>query len=482
MKTTIRLIFALLLTFALVSCGTTGSSESSNTTEEHTSEEHTTEEHTTEEHTAEEHTTEEHTSEEHTTEHNETTTETEQEPIDKISLLNYLSELLQSYKWHPSAVIPDSMLPCAEQSFNSVDYGFDVPVSDIPTVGFGEQWNMVADNLSQSEMFFEILNACEGVITTAVSVYNNYLDTNPADTMHFSFESGIYSATIDCDEDNIYYALEYVLTINEEETTEETTEEETEEETQPIEIKIQIALSMDLKTNDKTVRVQFGDDNALIYTVTENSYTLCIKYLNLRATYFTISLQEDGSFVGHIQEYLGTEAINIESIADFYIDEDFITVVGNKASGIPGFKGYICEIYDAKNGKLIGYEVRESLEEFGDLTFNTLWFNLEDIEGIESIRFAVDPEDEKEKFFVNGKATPWESKFVGGISGKMLSRRFDIEFRTQYLYSYDEESNSYSVSRVKIPMMFIQEEMLEDFVKDVKSTNKIQVSIGLDEN
>jgi hypothetical protein len=51
-----------------------------------------------------------------------------------------------------------------------------------------------------------------------------------------------------------------------------------------------------------------------------------------------------------------------------------------------GFKGYINELYNEKEGRLLGYKVQEevSIEGFTE-TYHTLWFNLWDIEGINSI-------------------------------------------------------------------------------------------------
>ena len=48
--------------------------------------------------------------------------------------------------------------------------------------------------------------------------------------------------------------------------------------------------------------------------------------------------------------------------ADFYIDDEYTSVVGNKASGIVGFAGYINELYETQEGKLLGYKVRETFE------------------------------------------------------------------------------------------------------------------------
>ena len=65
-------------------------------------------------------------------------------------------------------------------------------------------------------------------------------------------------------------------------------------------------------------------------------------------------------------------------------------------------------------------------------TYDTLWFDLTYVYGLDSIKYA------ENYFYVNGSATAWKYKLVGGLSKKMLSRRFDLEFRKQYFYSYNE--------------------------------------------
>jgi hypothetical protein len=88
-------------------------------------------------------------------------------------------------------------------------------------------------------------------------------------------------------------------------------------------------------------------------------------------------------------------------------------------------------------------------------------------------------EDGTSTLFVNGSSSAWKSKVVGGLGLKMLSRRFDIEFRTQYVYSYDAANEKYVEYAVKVPMIFVQEENYETFIDDVKSANKISIGVNV---
>ena len=372
-----------------------------------------------------------------------------------------LSALLSGYDMGPSSYIPESMR--YDFSANLVqpnkiisDYSGFVNVSDI-CYGYGEQWHMVMDNIKETNLFFGILSVVDTLSATSIGAFNNYFDSNPADTAHHAFESGIYHVTIHFDGKIISYVLDYTAEIS-------ALGEQT----------VQIAMSLDSETGERVVRIQIGDANALSYKMLENSYEFAIKYLGVRRAYFFIERDEEGVVSGKIYEYLTVSSVEVASAAEFYITEEYVSVVGNKADGMTGFTGYINELYNAETGKLIGYEVQETLSK---ITYNTLWFNLDDIGGITSIRYQPAEGENPAVIYVNGKTKAWEIKTVGGLGTKMFSRRFDIEFKTQYVYAYDAEAGKYVEYKIQVPMMFVQEENYDTFIDDVKSTNSVQITV-----
>ena len=398
-------------------------------------------------------------------------------PNERTDFLACLDMLLKGYKWNPASIIPEEFSPENASNFVDIDsinnsYTNFVSVSNIPQNGIGEQWNMVIENISESQIFFTVLSVVDNLATVSVTAFNNYLDKNPSDTAHYQFEEGIYSVTIHCTEDTIDYVLEYTATL-------------------PVlgEQSVQIALSMDITTQDKAVRVQIGDANALRYTVGESQYSFAVKYFGVRRAYFEILQNEDETLEGHIYEYLTAEELGIgvekASVADFYITDEYVTVVGNKADGIIGFSGSICELYSATTGRMIAYEVKEEMEVLGgSITYNTLWFDLEDIEGIKSIKcIPGESLEDKDTFYVNGSTTAWAYETYGWSGGlKGASRRFDIEFRTQYFYYYDSVNQKYEKVKIEVPMLFVQEEVFDDLSKDVKKANGITVSVKIDDS
>ena len=88
-------------------------------------------------------------------------------------------------------------------------------------------------------------------------------------------------------------------------------------------------------------------------------------------------------------------------------------------------------------------------------------------------------EDNPAQIYINGSSSLWEAKNVGGLSLKALSRRFDIEMRTQYVYSYDAENEKILEHKVEVPLIFVQEENYDTFQSDVEATNDVSISVGL---
>ena len=382
----------------------------------------------------------------------------------KADLVAALRELLTGCTVDPASVIPETMLVDYRQNLVdpsklSIDYGPNVSVSDIPVAGSGEQWHMVLDNLEQSALFFDLLAVVDTLTTVSVQTFETFFDRNPEETAIHTFEESIYSVTIHYDDDTVAYALDYTANI-------------------PVlgEQKVQIALSLDRQTREKAARIQLGNGNALAYTYTEASYTFALELVGVRHAFFTVNQDEDGNVYGHINEFLTVKDVQIQSAADFYITEDYVTVVGNKADGMLLFDGRICELYRVEDGRLVGYEVKETESLLG-IEFDTLWFDLSAFTGFTSIRYAEATDETDAAFYVNNSKKPWESEKVGLFNP---SRRFDIEFRTRYCTVYDAENDTYTVERVQVPMLFVQEGYLESLTKDIKSANGIQVNLGVD--
>lgn len=378
--------------------------------------------------------------------------------LPKVDMEQYLTALLNGYKADPYSYIPQSMQK--NYATNAIskgdiinDYSSQISVSKIPSRGFGEQWNMILENLEQSKIFFNTLSVVEDLSSISAAAFNNYIAQNPADTAEYSFKSGIYSITVKFDGQTMYYTINYTGNVGE-------LGEQT----------VQIAMSLNIQSEERTVRIQIGDANAVKYTLTENSYEFAIKYMGVRRAYFSIQRKNDGSTEGHIYEFLTVSEAEIKSAADFFITDSYAVAIGNKADGMIVFDGYIVELYDVSSGKLICYEVQETL---ATKTYDTYWFDLCQVEGFEKISCTDKKDNGKGSFYVNGSTDEWK------VDRNLTSRKFDIEFRTQYFYYYDEEDQKYVTAKSELPMLFIQRDNFDTFTADALKKNGISLSVNV---
>jgi hypothetical protein len=159
-------------------------------------------------------------------------------------------------------------------------------------------------------------------------------------------------------------------------------------------------------------------------------------------------------------------------------------LIGTKGDFIPTAVSRNCEVYRNSDGKLIGTEVREELTVATlTATYDTLWYPLSCVSGITSIK-KVDEMNgtNADTIYVNGKTDTIHTKLYGGINKKTGSRRFDIEFKTMYFWAYDETKGEYQSVKAEIPMLFVQEEMVDSFAEDFKEKNNITVSLSVSQS
>jgi len=400
-----------------------------------------------------------------------------------VDIKAYLKALTGALKQSPYGFIPDTMKP--ENSANHVtpsqivyDFTNFTSVSSIKYGGFGEQWNMVIDNIRESERFYSVVTLGEAIINASVALFNNYLDSNPGDTASHTLKETEYTAKLDFSEGVLSYTIQYKTGLN-----------------IPLfgEVLPQIDLVYDVEKEERTARIQLTENNAMRYVITNNSYVMALQYgvsLLSRKAYLEINKDEEGAIDGHIYEFVQLKDKDlVPSCADFYIDEDYVSVVGNKASGIPGFTGYINELYKTSAGKLLGYEIRETINKWGvTATYHTLWFNLNDINGINNVKAIKNEEstyglggNNNHDIYLNNSAKIFEPTYNTKLLVK-TSRKYDVELRKQYFYGQQE--NKLVQYETEIPMMFIQADHdgytnFTDFPKDILSKSGIQASVGL---
>ncbi len=402
-----------------------------------------------------------------------------------VNIKAYLQTLMAVVNHDPYGYIPEKMRP--ENSDNHVTaeqvaYDFTTfnNVSAIKYGGYGEQWRMVIDNIKESERFYSVLSLGEAAINASVALFNNYLDNNPGTTATYTLNETAYTAKLNFSSNVLSYTIQYKTGL-----------------TIPLfgEVLPQIDMTYDVSTLQKAVRIQLSENNAMRYSVTDNSYIFGLEYglSNVsRKACLQLNRMYGGSIEGHIYEYIQYKDKDLmPACADFYIDDTYTSVVGNKASGMPGFTGYINELYKTNEGKLLGYEVRETFTKWGvTATYHTLWFNLNNITGINSVKAIENGEttfglgaNNTHDIYLNGSGSIFEPTYNTKLMVK-TSRKYDVEMRKQYFYGYNE--GQFTEYEVQLPMMFIQADHdgytnFTDFPADILSKSGITASVNLAE-
>ena len=121
--------------------------------------------------------------------------------------------------------------------------------------------------------------------------------------------------------------------------------------------------------------------------------------------------------------------------------------------------------------------------------YNTLWFNLNNISGINNVK-AVENENyggtysnkNPHDIYLNNSTSVFEPTYNTKPLIGNTSRKYDVELRKQFFYGFNQgELTEYEV---QLPMMFIQADHdgytnFSDFSKDIKTTSGITASVNL---
>lgn len=390
-------------------------------------------------------------------------------------------ETATAYDYLPTAMNPSYSSNVVNASSINYDFTSFTNVSSINQAGYGEQWQMVVENINQSVAMAKVFNVAQTALSSAGNAVDIYITNSYAEEMSYTFSGSGYSGKFEFKDAKLVFNITLTESV-----------------TVPGfgSVKPVIKMEYDLTKEAKGMFISLGDSYKVKYVITENGYEMATTYgLTIagkaasRSSYLSI-VKSNGKTTGHIYEYTTYEGSDkIKACADFYVENGYVSVVGNKSSGMTGFDGYINELYSANEGRLLGYEVREELTIAGVTgTYNTLWFNLWDIQGINSVKVTDKTDSNKSgkstvDVYLNGSSKMLSPTYnTKPIIGK-TSRKYDIEYRTRYYYTYDAENDKYVANAVQVPMMFIQEgDNYNSFSADMLSDNGITASVSLSSN
>lgn len=329
---------------------------------------------------------------------------------------------------------------------NIPDYVDFTAVSAIPQNYIGKGLNVVYKALNKTTTAIGYVNKVHAVFNTVGSVYNTIFEN--ADGQDFTIEAGSVVLTIKLTTDS-YKILAKIG---------------------PVEVELYSYL-------DKTyygVRVQLASNTVAKYTVTEKEFIMAIDIADTYVTHISF-VKEGGTTVGHVYETIVAQDKTLTSTSSLVTVKDgFTTVVGNKGDFIPTSGGINCEVYENSTGRFAGSEVYEEISD--NKFYDTLWYNLRDIKGINTVK----KEDKAngtnaDTIYINGATDTIHTKFVSITD---FSRRFDIEFKKVYAFTYNEETEEYDSVEFEVPMMFVQEKHADTFASDFEDKNKSSVGSG----
>ena len=201
----------------------------------------------------------------------------------------------------------------------------------------------------------------------------------------------------------------------------------------------------------------------------EDDLTVAVNILGLSLTKLHFERNEN-EVRGYLYEYYGTEAKNIKTSALIKVDENYTTIISNKRETDDlNIEGYM-EIYKNSTGNLVGAEVKETVK---SIKYETSWFNIWNVTNINTIKVINEANGSNlDTIYINGSENPIKTKLVGGVSGRTISRRFDIEMKDMFLYTYNDSEQKYEKVKISIPMLFVQNDFINTFSEDFYEKNQ----------
>ena len=378
---------------------------------------------------------------------------------------DYLSKLTKIETATAYDYLPEAMAPSYQANIitdaSSINYDFTTftNVSAIQKAGYGEQWQMVVENINQSITMAKVFNVAQTALNAAGEAVNAYIENSYAEEMKYEFSGDGYNGVFEFKDSTLVFNINITSST-----------------TVPGvgTVKPVVKMAYDLSNGKKGMFISLGDSYKIKYLVSDTEYEMATTYgvsiagvSGSRTSYLSVKKGKEIT-EGHIYEYTTIQDKTISACADFYVEYGYVHVVGNKASGMTGFDGYINELYLANEGRLLGYEVKEtktiSFPIVGDITkeYNTFWFNLWNISGINSIK-VTDKTDANESsrstvdVYLNGSSTlfvPTYNTQKVVLKNVKTSRKYDIEYRSRFYYT--KVDDELVVKEVLVPMMFIQ--------------------------
>ena len=379
----------------------------------------------------------------------------ENEGGSKLNALEIASAVCSAFGESPEPweFLPNSFSAQNRAISSTPNYSSFTKVSSLPKNGIGKQLSVTYDLLNKTEKALSYISPVFSAMDTIKTAYTKYIDNNPTEYKNYSSTVAGITFSLGLAENS--YTLSAMVSS--------------------------VSVKLFSNTQNKTygARVQLNSTTALKYEVSENHLKIAMDVLDTLAVQVEFVRNND-KVLGYVYEYVQAAGKNLVSTSCLIeVGKTYTTLIGTKGDFIPTAISRNCEVYLNSTGELIGTEVREELTVSSlTATYNTLWYPLTDVSGITNIK-KVDEMNgtNADTIYINNSTDTIHTKLVGlSDLKKSPSRRFDIEFKTQYFYVYNSANKEYEKVSCEVPMIFIQEEQLSSFEKDFYDANKNSLS------
>ena len=355
------------------------------------------------------------------------------------TLFTYLSDLPETESFLPSFMNVDTFESTSDLS-NFDYYAGPVSKSSLPTHYFGAQLDQLWTHLGFMTTFTQGLTTMLSNAATLGDLYNTYLQGTPNDPYAFSTTIGQFSF--------IVTGLENELFVN----------------VAVGEINVTMAVLDMNNTITYWVDLYMNETNRLVIYSTANELTI-VSNLDVAGVNvsFLLNIEKEGNTIQGISyEKYGVGDAALRNYVVFEGNNNVFVVAGERGDFILGASPKVnVETYRVRDGAYLGSQVLETIPVTGP-TYETVWYPLWSVNGLTSIQFELDNDDDKEfpQVYLNGSSTSFDVHYnTIPLIGTKTSRKYDIELKKSYVYQTNIEGDLEKVEFL-YPAFFIQENEL----------------------
>lgn len=373
--------------------------------------------------------------------------------------LDAVSSVLQRpdpWSFMPEAFGAENMACQSMPAGGTEGFSSFVNTRDINGKFIGKQLNVVYSALNNASALLEYTDLIYAAGGAIADVYQTFINGNPDNYRQFSGEAAGFKFRMTLDGKDIELLAGNSVFSAE--------------------------LSYNTETLQRTGRIQLTDGATLKYLNSNDKFKFAVNVtVGGVITSTQLEFVRNGDlWAGYLYEYAGVESAGLKTSAVISCDEDYLKITSAKRETDDLLIEAYQEVYDARTGNFIGAETAEKVK---DIAYDTYWFNLYDVTGIDSVKVSDEVNGiNADTIFISGSEEAIHTKLMmtlGGLS-KATSRRFDIEMKEVWyvVAETDGDKVNYKTQKTTIPMLFVQSEALATFGEDFLASNKSCMTVA----